>query len=140
MFTTNSMISILKQLCGKTNGVLATSSYLALSQTAPNVEGGGITEPVGGGYKRAKIGSYQEGSKMGTPTYDSSTGKVTVANIEEIHFNEATSGWGTITHFAIYSQQTGGEPLYVGQLNSAITPTAGNVVIIRVGDIQISLE
>lgn len=139
MFTTNSMISILNQLCGKVNGGLASSAFLALSQTAPNIEGGGVTEPVGGGYKRTKIGSYQEGSKMGTPAYDSTTGKVTVKNNEEIHFNEATGSWGAITHFAIYSQQTGGTPLYVGQLNSTITPTAGNVVIIKVGDIQISL-
>lgn len=140
MFTTNSMISILKQISGKTTSGLASSAYLALSQTAPNVEGGGVTEPVGGGYQRAKIGTYQGGSKMGNPTYDSSTGKVTITNVEEIHFNEATSGWGTITHFAIYSSQTGGEPLYIGQLNLAISPTTGNVVIIKVGDIKISIE
>lgn len=140
MFTSNSMTIILNQLCGKTTSSMASSAYLALSQTAPTAEGGGVTEPVGNGYQRALLGESSGTKHMGTPEYDATAGKTTISNTSEIHFNEATGSWGTLTHFAIYGSKTGGTPLYVGQLNTSLTPVENNVVIIKVGDLRISIE
>lgn len=140
MFTSNAMTLILNQLCGKSQSSMASSAYLALSQTAPNSAGGGITEPVGNGYERAMLGMYNGTKHMGEPVHDATAGKTTISNISEIHFNEATGSWGTLTHFAIYSSKTGGTPLYVGQLNTSLTPVENNVVIIKVGDLKISIE
>lgn len=137
---TNSMKQfILNNLVGR-GGSNAGSAYLALSSTAPNAEGGGVTEPVGNGYARTLIGGYNQPIKMTNASVDLTTGVATTTNDQEIHFNEATGAWGTLTHFAIYTTLTGGTPRYVGQLVNAITPTANNVVIIRVGDITITLQ
>ena len=61
-------------------------------------------------------------------------------NDKEIHFNEATGEWGTLGWFAIYETLTGGTPKYVGSLASPINPTESNVVIVKVGDISITIE
>ena len=137
---TNSMKQfILNNLVGR-GGSSGQNAYLALSSTAPNAEGGGVTEPVGNGYARTLIGGYNQPTKMASATIDTTTGIATTTNDQEIHFNEATGAWGTLTHFAIYTSQTGGTARYVGQLVNAINPAANNVVIIRVGDITITLQ
>lgn len=143
MFTNEFKKVILNTLCGNTSG---SSAYLALSQTMPNVEGGGVTEPVGGGYERALLGVTSSSGggtsthNMGNITFDPTTGKTTITNTNEIHFKETTTSWGSLPYFAIYSSASGGTPKYVGQLTTTLTPVANNVVIIRVGDIKISVE
>lgn len=116
-------------------------AYLALSKDEPNAQGGGVDEPVGGGYERVLIGSPKaEIFKMDEVQIDELTNTVSSTNNKEIHFNEATSSWGELNWFAIYDCVTGGTPKYVGQLASPITPLDKNVVIVRVGDISISIE
>ena len=142
MFTNDFKKVILNTLCGNTSG---SAAYLALSQTMPNVEGGGVTEPVGGGYERALLGVTSSSGgpstrNMGDITFDPNTGKTTITNINEIHFKETTSPWGSLPYFAIYPSSSGGVPRYVGQLTTTLTPMANNVVIIRVGDIKITVE
>ena len=137
---TNSMKQyILGNLVGR-GGSNGYDAYLALSSTPGNAEGQGITEPVGNGYARTVIGGYNKAIHMGEVTVDVTTGIATTTNTSEIHFNEATGSWGTLGYFAIYSSATGGTPRYVGQLETPITPTTNNVVIIRIGDISISIE
>ena len=63
-----------------------------------------------------------------------------ISNTREIHFQEATGSWGTITHFALYNSATGGTPLYVGALTEPITPTANTVPLIKVGQLKITLK
>lgn len=133
--------SMKKKILDMIIGREGEEAYLALSKDEPNAQGGGIDEPVGGGYERVLIGSPNAGIyKMEETQVDSTSGIASSTNDKEIHFNEATTEWGELGWFAIYETATGGTPKYVGQLVSPITPQANNVVIVRVGDISISIE
>ena len=111
------------------------SCYLALSTTEPTINNSNVTEPVGNGYSRIPISRF-----MAAPALSSDSSVTEITNNKEIHFNEATGNWGTITHFAIYTSSTGGKPLYVGALTQAITPTANTVPLIKVGQLKITLK
>lgn len=133
--------NILQALGGNGDAFNMSSSYLALSTTAPNKDGTNVTEPSSTlGYQRSALGGYSITNYMGNPTYDASTGKYTITNTKEIHFNVATSGWGTITHFAIYTSATGGTMYYSGQLTTPMNVTEGEVVVIKPGKITITLS
>ena len=109
--------------------------YLALSTTEPTIDNKNVTEPEGNGYARISISRF-----MASPALSSDSTTTEITNNKEIHFNEATGNWGTITHFAIYNSSTGGTPLYVGALTQAITPTANTVPLIKVGQLKITLK
>lgn len=126
-------------------GTLPTSAYLALSTAPISADGQGIVEPIGNGYARKQIG--QSGSDGGrvqyfpsSATYDELTDTFSYINNVEIHFNEATGSWGTITHFAIFTALTGGTMLAFGQLTAPIEPVADSVPVIRVGNLVITDE
>lgn len=134
---------VLKQILkgfGYSGNSLPSSAYLALSTTKPNKDGTNVTEPSGFGYERKLLGGGGETSHMGEPTEDSSTGKFTMTNTKEIHFNEATGDWGSIKYFALYTAKTGGNMCYAGELTTSISPTTGTVVLIKVGELSISLS
>lgn len=119
-------------------------AYLALSSTVPSYNASGeitgITEPVGQGYARKLIGhSSEQSTKMFSAASQGAT-----TNADEIHFDQATeggTGWGAaLTHWAIYPAATGGTPLMAGELTDSITVDAGKVVILKKGQVQISLQ
>ena len=143
---------ILKGMTGRggSNGgsiVIAARAYLALSSTEPQKNGQGVTEPSGNGYARKQIGYYYDtlGALMGDPVNGVMTNK------EEVHFNEATGEWGTLTYACIYDAATGGNLIAsgkLGKINSdtgsweeqSITPVANSVVVIKEGNLKISIE
>lgn len=106
------------------------STYIALSTTEPNENGGNVTEPASDtGYKRMKL------TVMGEPKDGQ------IQNEDIIFFPESLgNGWGTITHFALYSTQSGGTPYYVGALNSAVQVPAGYIPIFRANAFIIGLD
>lgn len=106
------------------------STYIGLSTTEPDENGGNVTEPASDtGYKRMKL------TVMGTPTDGQ------IQNEDIIFFPESLgSGWGTITHFCLYSTQTGGVPYYVGALNSAVQVPAGYIPIFRANALIVGLD
>lgn len=139
--STSAKHSILNAVVGKVQG-LFSSCYIGLSSTEPNNEGGNITEPTTGGYKRTLVGTYNQSAtqKFGTPT----NGKIT--NDEAIYFEESTGSWGSeLTHFVLYSSQTGGTMIGYGLLEqdgvaAPITVAEANtVVMIPVSGITISI-
>ena len=124
------------------------TTYLALSTTAPNADGPNVHEPDEGGadngYVRIPVryniisGTQQHVANFpSSPTYDSGTDKYSITNIRDIYFYEATSSWGTITHFAIYDSLTGGNMLAYGQLTNSITPAANTIPVVRTGNLTI---
>ena len=133
---------VLLALGGNGDNFNMSSSYLALSYLQPNKDGSNVSEPSSTlGYQRTQLGGPSATRYMGNPTYDASTGKYTITNIKEIHFNVATSGWGGfLTHFAIYDSPTGGTMYYSGSLNEAKKVEAGEVVVIKPGEITITLS
>ena len=143
MFTNTGASSILRYLVGE-EGSGSLSGYLALSTTAPGKDGSNVTEPSSeSGYKRVMIGttnsSYSNINYFGTPVTNDA-GVTEISNTSQIHFDEVLSTWGTLTHFAIYRSATGGTPIYVGELKASLTPTVNSIVIIRAGEMKISLE
>lgn len=120
-----------------------TSVYIGLSSTPPNPDGTGITEPVGNGYGRALIGTYNQSS---TYLFGAAVDGEAV-NEKYIYFPEATGSWGAqLTHFVLFTNQTSSSSQYVlayakltnnGE-DAPITVTAANtVVLFRPGDLVI---
>ena len=119
-----------------------TDAYLGLSTTTPTIDGENFTEPsTDNGYERVLLGSPKiEVFKMKETYVNPDTGIASSENEKEVHFNEATGEWGEIEWFGIFTSETGGKPIYIGQLISKIQPSSLNVVVIRKGDIYISIE
>lgn len=137
MVANNLLKSILNLLGGNTSSI-GSAPYLALSTTRPNADGTGVTEPTGYGYERTLLGGSGDTNYMGQPTEVS--GKFTITNNKEIHFNEATGSWGTIGYFALFTSKTGGTMYYSGELTSPISPVEGTVVVIKKDELSISLS
>ena len=143
--------STLNTLCGKSQytsyGALC---YLGLSSTLPTKTGANVTEPNKNGYARVLLGNYSQAytQMMGNPV----DGAIT--NDKEIHFNEVTAaddnnGWGTLSYVCLYSAATGGNLLAWGELGThieevwtpqSISPATNNVVVIKAGDLNITME
>lgn len=151
MITNRTANAILNAMTGKAqNASIASRAFIGLSSTEPNAQGQGITEPVGGGYERKQIGYYNDtyGQYMGTPV----DGVIT--NNQEIHFNEATGDWGEQKYVCIFDAATGGNLVAWGELGEyeggdafsgtwkakSITPKANTVVVLKVGNVRISIS
>ena len=124
----------------------STACYIGMSTTVPTVnnDSGAITnftEPASvTGYRRARLGLYNnedtwlmDAAKKGSITNGSNF----------IFFDEATvgqGGFGELKWFGLFSAQTGGNPILAGELTSAVTVPAGNVLIFRPNNLTVSME
>lgn len=136
MLTDYSSRQILDALCGKAvSAVLGATSYVGLSTTAPTASGTNFTEPVGNGYARVMIGSYNSATTQKMSTVENGE----TSNAEIIYFPEATGPWGTLSYFGIFSAQTEGNLLAYGELANPIAPVENTIPIIRLGDLKVSL-
>ena len=132
---------------GANNLAIPTSAacYIGMSTTVPTVNDSGIitnfTEPASvTGYRRARLGLYNnentwlmDAAKKGSITNGSNF----------IFFDEATvgqGGFGELKWFGLFSAQTGGNPILAGELTSAVTVPAGNVLIFRPNNLTVSME
>jgi hypothetical protein len=116
----------------KANAILSDlfqkTYYIGLSKTTPSATGGNVTEPSSStGYKRMPL------DVMGTP----SDGQI--QNTDIIFFPESLSDWGTITHFVVYSGQSG-SVVFFGALNSSVNVPTGYVPIFRAGALKVGLD
>lgn len=92
---------ILKHFLCNTPVTSPTTLYVALFNGDP-VNSGGI-EVTGSGYARQQI-TFSEPSNGATD------------NTNEIEFGPAQSDWGTVTHTAVYTEQSGGTLILYGAL------------------------
>lgn len=135
-FTYTGSENLLKGMTGKSQNGLLSNCYIALSTTEPSPDGTNFTEPSSvNGYARSIIGLWQQSSTqvMGNPV----NGSITNADI--IFFPEATASWGTITHFGLFNQATGGQMMVYGALTTPITVGANYVPLFRVGNFTLTL-
>jgi hypothetical protein len=137
---------ILNGLSGQASSFsLLPTLYLGLSTTTPNADGTGVTEPPAvAGYYRVLCAANSQSLtiKMSDPSLDTTSGRYITKNTEnggEIAFPEALASWGTITYLVLYGSNL--EPIAsaYAPLTTPITPTAGQVVIIKAGDFSISI-
>ena len=155
--------------------VIGNALYLGLYKSDPgsnptNVATGSTGELSGAGYVRQQLINYSSSS---TPNYNSvfgtpatSSGVSSIANTSAIAFPEATSDWGTITHWGIYrgyyhptNTSNGGSyrvseygsgsgggynparyPFLTGALTTARTVNSGDVLRFGIGDFVIKLD
>ena len=123
----------------------STACYIGMSTTVPTVNDSGVitnfTEPAPvTGYRRARLGLYNneetwlmDAAKKGSITNGSNF----------IFFDEAIvgqGGFGELKWFGLFSAQTGGSPILAGELTSAVTVPAGNVLIFRPNNLTVSME
>lgn len=119
-FTTSTANDILK--------TRLSGCFVGLSTTEPTASGGNFSEPVGGGYERASIGTLNV-------SIDAQ-----VANDAIIFFNETLGSWGTVTHFGLFSKKEGGTPFFTGELTQPVTINAEYIPIFRAENLIVGLD
>lgn len=139
MITHNTANSILNAFFGRSSQIsLASTCYIGLSTTTPTATGSDFTEPdIDNGYSRVLIGNYNQSNTQSMAA--ASEGSISNTN-NIIFFPEATSSWGTITHFGIFNNKTGGIPIMWGTLSTSINVPAGYIPIFRAGALTVSLQ
>jgi hypothetical protein len=95
--------------------------YVALCQTSPSEQTGGI-EASGGGYARVAA------------TFSMLSATI-AANAATVEFPAATTDWGAIGYFEIWTGATGGERLYWGPLVDPADGTTPLMLDVLAGDI-----
>ena len=139
MITKTTANAILNAFFGKSQyASLASSCYIGLSTTTPDSEGKNFTEPsTETGYSKVFLGTYNQSQ---TQLMDSASSG-TISNTSNIiFFPEATTAWGTITHFGIFTSKTATTPIMWGALTSSISVPAGYIPIFRAGALNVSLQ
>jgi len=104
--------------------------YVALSTADLGDDGADAAEPAAGSYARIETSNADWAGASGGA----------VCNADAIEFAKATSGWGTITHFALYDAALGGNLLAYGPLTEPRTVTAGDTIRFAPGDLTVTLN
>jgi hypothetical protein len=92
--TNNMENAVLDASLGAGATLLGSTVEIALSTTTIADDGTGITEPSVGAYARVSVSN--DGTNWGAASGGIKT------NAVDIIFPEATAGWGTLTHWALY--------------------------------------
>lgn len=111
--------------------------WMSLHTASPNDASGG-NEATYTGYARVNIGSTMTSSVVGTAPEQS----IRATNSGDINFPASTGATQTVTHWAIWSDQTLGTSAYLmysGSLSSSRSVQSGDVVVIPAGQLQIDL-
>lgn len=128
--------AVLNAIFGRTSNFGSLGSepdkWIALSTTAPDEDGGNVSEPSGDGYDRVETtsGDWNDATDADPSVIDNSA---------TITFPEATGSWGEITHFAIFDSQTGGEMLASGSLDTSRTVEDGDEPRFQAGELEVTL-
>jgi len=119
----------------------ASNFQIALSTTAINDDGTGITEPVGNNYSRVTVPNDLTNWPVATTT-DGGTpnGTTTKINGEDIEFPVATGTWGTITHFAVYDDAATPNFLGWGSIVTPRTIEEDDIALFQEESIEITLS
>lgn len=133
-FTDYLEAALLDHILGGPDYERPSSVYVALSTTAPDDDGSGFTEPAGGGYARVAVTNNATNwpAAEGDPT--------TKSNGDVIAFPQATDAWGTVTHFGIFDDTTGGNLLMSGPLDNPREVLFGDLVSFLAGEIKVTLD
>lgn len=111
--------------------------WMSLHTAAPSDASGG-NEATYAGYARVNIASAMTSAVTGTAPEQS----VTASNTTDINFPASTGATQTVSHWAIWSDQTLGTSAYLmysGALSSSRSVQSGDVVVIPAGQLTISL-
>jgi hypothetical protein len=111
--------------------------WMSLHTAAPDDNSGG-NEATYAGYARVNVAAAMTSSVTGSAPEQS----VTATNTADINFPASTGTTQTVTHWAIWSDQTlgtGAYMMYSGALSSSRSVQSGDVVVIPAGQLSIAL-
>lgn len=111
--------------------------WMSLHTASPDDNSGG-NEATYSGYARVNIASVMTSSQTGTAPEVT----VTATNTADINFPASTGATQTVTHWAIWSDQTLGTTsylMYSGSLSASRSVQSGDVVVIPAGQLTIAL-
>lgn len=111
--------------------------WMSLHTAAPDDNTGG-NEATYSGYARVNIAAAMTSSVSGSAPEQT----VTATNTTDINFPVSTGATQTVTHWAIWSDQTLGTSAYLmysGALSSSRSVQSGDVVVIPAGQLSIAL-
>lgn len=108
---------------------LLTGRFLSLHTATPGVTGANEVATGGSGYARQSLPVSQAGSN---PTVAS--------NSALIDFPPALSGWGTITHYGIWSAVSGGTFLGGDPLSASRDIVIGDIARFNASALQLSSD
>ena len=111
--------------------------WMSLHTAAPDDNTGG-NEATYSGYARVNIASVMTSSTTGTAPEQT----VTATNTADINFPASTGTTQTVTHWAIWSDQTLGTSsylMYSGSLSASRSVQSGDVVVIPSGQLSVAL-
>ena len=117
---------VLDHILGTTAFTAPSAVYLGLSTGSFGDDNSG-TELSGSNYSRVAV------------TFDAASGG-TADNTGAIEFAAATGTWGSISHFGIFDNSSGGNLLIHGAFTAAKTIASGDVLKIDAGDLDISAD
>lgn len=100
--------------------------YLALYPSDPGDGVNASAELSAGGYQRTRI-AFSPATELGT-----------IVSNAVCEFPTALEDWGTINGWAIFDQQTGGNPLYHGAFETARTILNGDACRVNAGELTIT--
>lgn len=121
----------------RTNLTAKAGVWMSLHTAAPNDDSGG-NEATYGGYARVNVASLMSASTTGSAPEQT----ITATNTGDINFPASTGPTQTVTHWAIWSDQTLGTSAYLmysGSLSSSRSVQSGDVVVIPTGQLSIAL-
>lgn len=125
---------------GKT---VKTYYYIGLSTTTPKEDGSNFTEPVipdGAVDDDNNAITVNEYQRVSLENVIGNASNAIIKNGAIIFFNEAEHyGWGTITHFGIFTAKTGGMPIFWGEVPATNIPK-NYIPIFRAGKLQVGLD
>jgi hypothetical protein len=120
---------VLDYMFGK-GSLTPTPIFVGLSSSDPTDDGSALAEPGGNNYARVQTSACN---------WKVASGGV-LTNAGQIVFAMATGGWGTVTHFALFDDATGGNMLAYGPLGESKTIGSGDIARFAAGEMEINLD
>jgi hypothetical protein len=110
--------------------------YLALSTSAINDDGTGMSEPGDANYARQPIAN----DSIEFVAASSPGGVGTKTNANDISWLAAATGFGTLTHWALMDALSGGNMIVFGTMNPTVVINASDVLTIKAGALKITCD
>lgn len=129
--------SLLGYLFGSTSYTPPATFYVGASTTTYAADGTGGTEPTDTAYARVAVTNNT--TNFGAPTVLSGGGGQ-VTNATQVQFAESSASWGSIVELGLYTAATGGTPVAVATLGTAVTVGASSQLTFKVDQIQFQLK
>ena len=115
-----------------------TDVYVALYTADPTKAGLG-TEVTGGAYERLK-GTFTAPAQVTDTTVTPNVTYTVIKNTADLIFPKATAGWGTVSHVAIFDDETAGNMLFQGPLENPKAVDEDDLMVFLAGDLVLGIN